>query len=331
MTRASAAGLIVTVAVAVAVAGAALAPGAARAQPAPPGGDSSDPPGQTAKLEVCADPNNLPFSNRAGEGFENRLAELWARELGRELEYTWFPHRRGFERHTLNAVDPATGERLCDVIMGVPVGYDLAMTTRPYYRSTYALVYVAGGEIDVDSGAELASLPADRRDAIRIGVFTPGPAADWLAHQGMHRQMVPYPALSGDPDSYPGLIIERDLLEGRLDAAILWGPIAGYFAARAAPREVAVVPLRSDRGVRFDYAISAGVRFGDRETRALLEDVMARTADEVDALLAEYHVPVVAASGSDETSAADAANGTSATSGAAATSESDAPSGGTAE
>jgi mxaJ protein len=244
-------------------------------------------------LKVCADPNNLPFSNRAGEGFENRIAELWAAELGVPLEYTWFPHRRGFERNTLNAQDPITGAYLCDVIVGVPQGYDRAMTTSPYYRSTYALVYVAGGRLDVASGDELLDMPAATRASLRIGVFTPGPAADWLALHGMHRQMVPYSALQGDPGAYPGQIIERELLEGRLDAAILWGPIAGFFAARAAPREVVVVPLRSEGGARFDYAISAGVRFGDREARALLEDLMLRTADEMAALLAEYHVPTV--------------------------------------
>src|SRR5690606_22494303 len=246
-------------------------------------------------LEVCADPNNLPFSNRAGEGFENRLAEIWARELGVAVEYTWFPHRRGFERHTLTLQNPLTGEYACDVIIGVPLGYDLAMTTRPYYRSTYALVYVPGGVLDVDSGDELVNLPAETRDGLRIGVFTPGPAAEWLAFHGMHRQMVAFPALQGDPSAYPGQVIENELLQGRLDAAILWGPIAGYFAARAEPRDVAVVPLRSEIGVQFDFPMAAGVRFGDREARALLEDVMARTADEAAALLAEYHVPIVPA------------------------------------
>ena len=244
-------------------------------------------------MRVCADPNNLPFSNRNGEGFENRLVEIWARELGADVEYAWFPHRRGFERHTLNLQDPLTGEYACDVIAGVPLGYDLAMTTRPYYRSTYALVYVPGGPLDgVDTGDELVNLPNDVRDRLRIGVFTPGPAADWLAFHGMHRQMVPYPALQGDPAAYPGQIIENELLAGRLDAAILWGPIAGYFAARVS-RDVAVVPLESEVGVQFDFPIAAGVRFGDRAMRSLLEDVIARTADQTAALLAEYHVPVV--------------------------------------
>src|SRR5262245_39831465 len=190
-------------------------------------------------LKVCADPNNLPFSNRAEEGFENKLARIWARSLGVDVEYTWFPQRRGFERNTLNAEDVERGGFKCDVIVGVPAGYDLALTTRPYYRSTYALVYVEGPELPVASAEALKNLPSAARASLSIGVFTPGPAAEWLARYGLYDQMVPYSALDGDPDSYPGKIIENELLSGELDAAILFGPIAGYFAARAAPHKVA--------------------------------------------------------------------------------------------
>jgi quinoprotein dehydrogenase-associated probable ABC transporter substrate-binding protein len=246
---------------------------------------------ETETLKVCADPNNLPFSNRAEEGFENKLARIWAREAGVEVEYTWFPHRRGFERNTLNAEDPERGGYRCDVIVGVPAGYDLALTTRTYYRSTYALVYVAGGRLDLTSAEDLAALPPATRDALRIGVFTPGPAAECRA---------PRPVRSdgavlgdGDPDVYPGKIIENELLTGELDAAILWGPIAGYFAARAEPVKVAVVPLRSEPGIQFEFAMAAGVRFGERERRAELEAVMARTAPEAAALFAQFHIPVV--------------------------------------
>jgi quinoprotein dehydrogenase-associated probable ABC transporter substrate-binding protein len=245
------------------------------------------------RLRICADSNNLPFSNRAEEGFENRLAQIWAREAGTELEYTWFPQRRGFERNTLNAEDGERGGFKCDVIVGVPAGYDLALTTRPYYRSTYALVYVAGGKLDVANALDLTTLPAETRATLRIGVFTPGPAAEWLARHGLYDQMVPYSALDGDPDVYPGKIIENELLAGELDAAILFGPIAGYFAARAAPAKVAVLPLRSEPGIQFEFAMAAGVRFGERERRAEIEGLMTRTAAQTAALLAEYHIPVV--------------------------------------
>ena len=244
-------------------------------------------------LRVCADPNNLPFSNRNGEGFENELAQIWARELGVEVEYTWFPQRRGFERNTLTAEDAERGGYKCDVIVGVPDGYDLAMTTRPYYRSTYALVYVDDRQLAIRDAKDLIDLPRTVRDALRIGVFTPGPAAEWLARHGLHEQMVPYSALDGDPDVYPGKIIENELLAGDLDAAILWGPIAGYFAARAAPVKIAVVPLRSEPGIQFEFAMAAGVRFGERESRARLEDLMARTAAATTALFAKYHIPLI--------------------------------------
>ena len=128
------------------------------------------------------------------------------------------------------------------------------------------------------SAEDLLDLPRAARDALRIGVFTPSPAAEWLARRGMYEQMVPYSALDGDPDVYPGKIIENELLAGELDAAILWGPIAGYFAARAEPVQVAVVPLRSEPGIQFEFAMAAGVRFGERESRARLEELMARTA-----------------------------------------------------
>ena len=244
-------------------------------------------------LKVCADPNNLPFSNRDEQGFENKLAQIWAHDLGIQVEYTWFPHRRGFERNTLTAEDPERHGYKCDVIVGVPDGYDRAMTTRPYYRSTYALVYVVGGKLDIRSPEGLIDLPSSVRDKLRIGVFAPGPATEWLARHGMYDQMVAYSALDGDPDLYPGKIIENELLAGKLDAAILWGPIAGYFAARTTPVKVAIVPLRSEPGIQFEFAMAAGVRFGERESRARLEDLMARTATQTRALLTEYHIPTI--------------------------------------
>ena len=144
------------------------------------------------------------------------------------------------------------------------------MTTRPYYRSTYALVYVAGRELDIRAAEDLIDLPRAARDALRIGVFTPSPAAEWLARHGMHEQMVAYSALDGDPDVYPGKIIENELLAGELDAAILWGPIAGYFAARAAARE----------GRRRSVAFRAGhpVRVRDGGRSALRRARVARAA-----------------------------------------------------
>lgn len=244
-------------------------------------------------FRVCADPNNLPFSHKNLQGFENRLADLWAERLGLEVEYTWFPQRMGFVRNTLRAKNE-NDEYKCDVVMGIADGYELLQTTRPYYRSTYALVYVKGrGLDDVQSGKDFVSLDEKRKTGLRIGAFdaTPGPA--WLSAHGMLRQMVAFPAMSGDPDDYPGEIIEDALINEELDAAVIWGPIAGYFAKQAEQLELVVVPLESEPGVKFDFAISAGVRHGDDEAKDQLEQLMDETSGEIEALLESYHVPLI--------------------------------------
>jgi quinoprotein dehydrogenase-associated probable ABC transporter substrate-binding protein len=244
-------------------------------------------------FRVCADPNNLPFSHKNQQGFENRLAELWADRLGLEVEYTWFPQRLGFIRNTLRAKNEQD-EYKCDVVMGIAEGYELLMTTKPYYRSTYALVYVKGRNLDdVQSGQDFVNLDEKRKSALKIGAFdtTPGPA--WLQRHGMLRQMVSYPAMSGDPDDYPGEVIEQALAEGELDAALIWGPIAGYFAKRSEQVEMAVIPLESEPGVRFDFAISAGVRHGEGEAKEQLEQLMDETSGEIQALLENYNVPLL--------------------------------------
>lgn len=243
-------------------------------------------------FRVCADPNNLPFSHRNEQGFENRLAELWADKLGLEVEYTWFPQRRGFIRNTLRAKDE-NDQYKCDVVMGIAEGFDQLMTTKPYYRSTYALVYVKGRKLDgVQSGDDVVNLDDERKSKLKIGAFdaTPGPA--WLQRHGMLRQMVGFPAMSGDPEAYPGEIIEQGLTAGELDAALVWGPIAGYFAKRS-DIEMVVIPLESEPGVHFDFGISAGVRRGEDEAKEQLEQLMDETSGEIREILESYNVPLL--------------------------------------
>lgn len=245
-------------------------------------------------FRVCADPNNLPFSHRNLQGFENKLAELWAERLGLDVQYTWFPQRIGFVRNTLRSKN-ANDEYKCDVVMGVAQGFDQLMTTRPYYRSTYALVYVKGRDLDdVATAGDFLNLPDERKAHLRIAAFdqTPGPL--WLAHHRLLRQMVPYQAMSGDPADYPGEILEQALTDGQVDAAIIWGPIAGYFAKRAEQVDMVLVPLHSEPGVQMDYAISAGVRHGDDEGKAELEQLIDKTSGEIRALLESYNVPLLA-------------------------------------
>jgi quinoprotein dehydrogenase-associated probable ABC transporter substrate-binding protein len=254
---------------------------------------------QRDAFRVCADPNNLPFSNQAQQGFENRLAELLAKDLGLPVEYTWFPQRMGFIRNTLRAKDPDHDRYKCDVVIGVPAGYELAITTKPYYRSTYALVYVKGrGLDDIQTGADVINLDPARKQALRVGVFERTPAAQWLAKHGDFDATKSYITMSGDPAAYPGELVEKELGAGKIDAAILWGPIAGYFATQAKDVEMRVIPLRSEPGIRFDFAISAAVRFGDGEWKQEIQGALDRKADAIKALLREYHVPLVAEDGS---------------------------------
>jgi mxaJ protein len=244
-------------------------------------------------FRVCADPNNLPFSHKNLQGLENKLAELWSERLGMKLEYTWFPQRMGFIRNTLGSKNEHN-EYKCDVVMGVVDGYELLMTTKPYYRSTYALVYVKGRGLDeVQSGSDFLNLDDESKTRLKIGAFdqTPGPA--WLSRHGMLNQMVPYQAMSGDPEAYPGQVLEHALVDGDVDAAIIWGPIGGYFAKQAKDVEMVVIPLESEPGVKFDFGISAGVRRGDDDAKNQLEQLMDETSGEIQALLEDYNVPLL--------------------------------------
>lgn len=261
---------------------------------------------EASAFRVCADPNNLPFSAKSRDGLENRIAELWAQELGLPIEYTWFPQRRGFVRNTLKALNES-GAYKCDVVIGVATGSDGLLTTKPYYRSTYALVYAKGRNLDdVASGKDFINLNPEIRQRLRIGAFTPTPGVKWLARHGMNEQLVPFLAMSGDPETYPGEIVEKELAEGRLDAAIVWGPIAGFFAKRAKPVKLAVIPLQSEPGIQFDFAISAGVRYGDSERKQVLEELMRKTAAPMLTIFAAYDVPLLdIAPGTDPVQASD--------------------------
>ena len=252
---------------------------------------ASPPAGEERVLRVCEDPNNLPFSNRAGEGFENKIAELLARELGWTLEYTWFPQRMGFIRNTLRARDPGSNRFKCDLVMGVPAGFELASTTKPYYRSTYALVYVKGKGLDGVTAPEgLLKVDPAKLKSLKLGVFGQSPAADWLLKHGLFDQVVSYQPQSGDPERYPGEIVEKDLVSGKVDIAFVWGPIAGYFA-KIPGAELAVVPFEPSAEIQFDCRIAMGVRFGEREWKDRIERLIEANRLRIQAILAAYGVP----------------------------------------
>ena len=248
-------------------------------------------------LRVSQDPNILPFSNTQGEGIENRIAELFGQALGLPVTYYSFPQRLAFIRNTLRYKLPDQ-DYPCDIVMGVPVGYDQVSVTKPYYRSTYALVFApANGLEQVRSVQDFLGLDRSRLAKLRIGVYDRSPASEWLNRHGLVDSGVPYPIMNADPKQYPGEIIEKDLASGKLDVAIVWGPIAGFFAKRVKAPALSVVPLGSEPGVRFDYQMAMGVRYGEREWKQQVESLIEAKQAEITTILREYGVPLVAEAG----------------------------------
>ena len=249
---------------------------------------------ERSAFKVCADPHYLPWSNEQGEGYENRIASLLAGELGLPVEYTWFPQRMGFIRNTLRAKGD-DGEYKCDVVMGLPAGYELAITTDPYYYSTYALVYVKGrGLDDIRSAEDLLALEPARRDQLRFGLAERNPGTVWLAKHGLLDLLkIAYASQHGDPEVQPGQLEREDLLADSIDLTIMWGPIAGYFAVSNPDTPIAVIPMNSEPGVHLHFGISAGVRFGQGERKKELQGLLEKNADAIDAILREYGVPLV--------------------------------------
>lgn len=232
------------------------------------------------ELRVCADPDNLPYSREDGSGFENRIAQLLANDMEMPLAYAWLPDRRGFLRKTL-------GAQLCDVIIGVPVGFERAATTQPYYRSAYVLVERA------TNAPPIRTLDDPRLAALRIGVQLIGndlaasPPGELLARHGYTQNVRGFP-LAGDEPSAQRAV--DAIARGEIDAAVVWGPQAAYFARRAG------VPLRVTRleappDSHFSFAIAMGVRSADKALRERLDDFIQRRQGDIDRILAQYEVP----------------------------------------
>ena len=238
-------------------------------------------------LRVCADPNNLPFSNQRQQGFENRLASLLAADRGARLEYAWWAQRRGFVRNTL-------GANACDVVMGVPANFDPALTTRPYYRSSY--VFVARR----DRHLALGSLDDPRLRRLRLGVqmigddFANSPPAHALSYRGIVRNVVGYSVFGDYSQPSPLSTIVAAVDRGDVDAAVVWGPAAGYFA-RTRPLEITPVPRQDSPTLPFVFAIAMGVRRGNDALRDELNDFIVRRAADIERVLDEYNVPRVEA------------------------------------
>jgi len=239
---------------------------------------------EVKELRVCADPNNLPYSNERREGFENKIGELVAKELGAPLTYYWWPHQRGLVRNTL-------GAEQCDVLIGIPKDYDPVLATKPYYRTGYVIAYRK------DRGFQIRSLDDPILKKIKIGVHSDTPPHQALAERDLiGDNLVQYSLFYGwaHPEEQLGKPIQ-DLIAGQIDVAMIWGPTVGYYVKKWSASFLEVVPLQDDGPhTPMSFEISMGVRKGDKELRAQLDEALSTRQAEIRKILEEYGVPLLA-------------------------------------
>jgi quinoprotein dehydrogenase-associated probable ABC transporter substrate-binding protein len=258
--------------------GALLLASTAQAQ-APGLGDAGELVDPTA-FRVCADPRNLPFSDQAGAGFENKIAALFGEKLGKPVVYSYFPQVIGFYRNTLNAYR-------CDVVMGVAQGVDMVQTTVPYYHTAYALVVKPGHGLD-----GVTTLADPRLRDKRIGAIARTPPTTVMAERGLMARAKFYPLQVDTRVEAPARNMIADLRADQIDAAVLWGPIAGYYAREGAEK-LAVTPLLQEGGEAMDFRISMGVRHADQDFKRILNRLIAENHDAIDRILLAYGVPLL--------------------------------------
>jgi quinoprotein dehydrogenase-associated probable ABC transporter substrate-binding protein len=232
-------------------------------------------------LRVCADPRNLPFSNEKGEGFENKLAELLAEKLQKKLDYMFFPQATGFVRMTL-------GAHRCDVIMGFPQGDDLVQGTNPYYRTAYALVAKQGSGLE-----DVATLEDGRLKGKHIGIVAGTPPATNMAANGLMTNAKPYPLMIDTRIDSSAAAMINDLMSGEIDAGILWGPMAGYYAKQASPPLHVTPLLKETSGPRLTYRIGMGVRPADQNWKRQLNRLIQENQPTINKILLDYGVPLL--------------------------------------
>jgi quinoprotein dehydrogenase-associated probable ABC transporter substrate-binding protein len=231
-------------------------------------------------LKVCADPNNLPFSDERKEGFENKIAELIGAELDRPVDYAWFPQVVGFVRNTLRA-------RLCDLVMGTVVGDEIMQTTNPYYFTTYVIFYRS------DKGLAFEDLDDPRLKTLRLGVVGGTPPSDLLVRHDLMPNTKPYALTVDTRAESPTHEMVQDVVDGTIDAGFLWGPIAGYYRKHDL-LPLTLVPLKSEPGAaRMSYHIAMGVRANEPEWRRGINGIILKRRAEITAILQEYGVPLL--------------------------------------
>ena len=231
-------------------------------------------------LRVCSDPGNLPFSNVKGEGFENKIAELFAAKLGVKVQYTWFPQATGFLRSTLRA-------RRCDLVIGMVSGAELVLSTNPYYHSTYVMVT-----------RKADAITADRLDdpglkSLTVGLIAGTPPAGIAARNGLMANAHPYDLMVDTRYDSPSHRMVEDLVAGRIDVALLWGPLGGYFAAQHGDLLTVTPLLHEAKSNRMDYYIAMGVRPGETHWKGDIDKLIGDNKDQLLAILRDYHVPLL--------------------------------------
>jgi quinoprotein dehydrogenase-associated probable ABC transporter substrate-binding protein len=248
---------------------------------APPAASQTSDLVQRSALRVCADPANMPFSNQNREGFENKIADLIGWKLDMPVVYTWFPQATGFVRRTLRA-------KKCDIIMGFAQGHELVQNTNHYYRSSYMLVHKSGSKLD-----GIVNLDDPRLKSSRIGAIAGTPPVTVLALNALLTRMKPYQLMVDRRYESPAEKMIADLETGDIDAALLWGPIAGYFA-RQSKQKLTLVPLSGEtKGPRMSYRITFGIRRGEPDWKHQLNELIAANQDKINTILLEYGVPIL--------------------------------------
>ena len=248
---------------------------------------------QADMLRVCADPNNLPFSNKNQQGFENKIAEIIANDLSLELEYVWFPQRMGFIRNTLKKWLDDKQRFACDLVIGVPRQFDISDTTIPYYRSSYTMLFKRTGLLaNIYNQQDLAQLTINEKNKLRLAAFSPSPAVDWLQRYQLFERTEFFRMMNGDPDDYPGKLIQQ-LTADTFDIVFIWGPIGGYFSGQVNEKDLVVMTLISEENIKFDYEISMGLRRHDKRWKTRIENSLKVNKNKIDEILRKYGVPLI--------------------------------------
>lgn len=248
-------------------------------------------------FKVCADPYMLPMSNQDGEGYENKIAELLANKLGLKLKYEFFPQRIGFIRNTLRAESDSGLGYKCDIVINVPSSFELAATTEPYYTTSYALIFAKGGKLDsVTDPSMLLDAVKASKEKVKIGLSDVGAAQLWVFYNGLMSYITPYQGQPGNPKANPAKTLIDDIVAGKIDATVVMGQSAGYWAKQYKDKtELVVLPIKDDpeRKIRLSYSFSMAVRYREKAWKETIDKLIKENQAEIEDILIDYNIPLI--------------------------------------